>query len=102
MIDAVIEQLIARAVTPLAEELRALRAAVEQLTAQQRGPELLPLCRILEISPRAALGRLSRDAELRGLGLRAGRRLLFRRAEVEALFAQRQRERSGLRAVGGQ
>jgi hypothetical protein len=36
--------------------------------------------------------RISRDGELASLGLRVGRRLLFRRSDVMVLLAERQRQ----------
>lgn len=88
-------------------DLDAVAAAAAERTAQrvldqlpsiirgelQRRDEdkLLPLAAILGCSSKAATTRLSRDGELRALGLRVGRRLLFRRAEVEAFLAQRTR-----------
>jgi hypothetical protein len=69
-------------------------AVIARINATQ-SQTLLPLAKILSISPRAALGRLSRDAELRTLGHRLGRRLVFRPNEVHQLLAQRQRERVG-------
>ena len=73
---------------------RRIEAAVERALARQ-SEQLQPLAVILGVSPRAALGRLSRDPELRALGLRCGRRLVFRRGEVEALLSSRQRDRTG-------
>jgi hypothetical protein len=86
----------------LLDELRAthaevaeLRAEVKAMRAAQAEEPLVPLAKILGCTPRAALGRLERDQELRGLGHRLGRRLVFRGSEVRALLAGRQRERSG-------
>jgi hypothetical protein len=85
--------------------LATLPAKIESLTARldelaqkvnaQSVEPLLPLCKILNISTRAALGRLANDAELRALGHRLGRRLVFRPSEVRHLLAHRERERNG-------
>lgn len=69
--------------------------AVTKRTSEVDEP-MQSLGKILGISPRAALGRLSRDPALRALALRVGRRMMFRPSEVRALFAQRTRERLGL------
>lgn len=90
------------AIAALPDEVRALRAELADLrrAVDAAQPEsLTPLSDILGCSKRAALGRLTNDPELRALGLRVGRQLRFRRHEVEALLAERQRDRSGLRAV---
>jgi hypothetical protein len=80
----------------LLEELRAarsdvanLRLEVAALSARVADEPLQPLGKILGCSPRAALGRLANDAELRGLGHRLGRRLVFRASEVRHLLASR-------------
>ena len=72
----------------LLDAVRSLRAELAELRAVNKQPELLPLAKILSISPRAALGRLERDEELRKLGLRVGRRVLFRPDEVRSLYGQ--------------
>ena len=56
----------------------------------QQAESLEPLGAILGCTPDAARMRISRDGELASLGLRVGRRLLFRRSEVLALLSRRQ------------
>jgi hypothetical protein len=90
-VDAALRALLAAELVPVLEEQRALRAEVAELRAASKPPELEMLGRILGCSHRAALGRAERDAQLRGLGVRLGRRLLYRRAEVMALLAARTR-----------
>jgi hypothetical protein len=82
----------------LLAELRAARAELAELrqdfatlAAKTNEEPLQPLSKILQITPRAALGRLGHDPELRGLGHRLGRRLVFRASEVRHLLASRAR-----------
>jgi hypothetical protein len=96
-LDASLRAAVGAELAPVLEELRQVRAELEQLRQASTPPAMLPLGKILAISPRAALGRLDRDPALRALGLRLGRRLLFRPEEVRSLLAQRQRERDGAR-----
>ena len=86
-----------RVVEQLVEVLapRVADLVVARLVAQ-RASSLEPLSAILGISKRAALARLTRDPELRACGLRVGRSLRFRRADVEAILSARQRERMGI------
>ena len=69
-----------------ASEEGARRALAQQVES------LEPLGAILGCTPDAARMRISRDGELASLGMRVGRRLLFRRSDVMALLAQRQRQ----------
>ena len=69
-----------------ASEEGARRALAQQVES------LEPLGAILGCTPDAARMRISRDDELASLGLRVGRRLLFRRSDVMALLAERQRQ----------
>ena len=69
-----------------ASEEGARRALAQQVES------LEPLGAILGCTPDAARMRISRDGELASLGLRVGRRLLFRRSDVMALLAERQRQ----------
>ena len=69
-----------------ASEEGARRALAQQVES------LEPLSAILGCTPDAARMRISRDGELASLGLRVGRRLLFRRSEVMHLLAERQRQ----------
>ena len=69
-----------------ASEEGARRALAQQVES------LEPLGAILGCSSDAARMRISRDGELASLGLRVGRRLLFRRSEVMHLLAERQRQ----------
>jgi hypothetical protein len=86
-------------VTAIAERVAELVRPIIQDELRSReglqgGATLQPLATILDVSTAAARMRLIRDPELRSLGLRAGRRLLFRPADVEALLAARARESS--------
>jgi len=60
----------------------AIAEAVRAALRQEREEQPAPLWVILGISPGAARTRVSRDLQLRKLGIIVGRRLLFRRAEV--------------------
>jgi len=61
--------------------VRASEEGARRALAQQ--VELLePLGAILGCTPDAARMRISRDGELASLGMRVGRRLLFRRSDV--------------------
>lgn len=91
MLAELIRHEVAAALEPLANMVADKVAA---RTADSNEP-LQPLATILGISPRAALGRLSRDPELRGLGHRLGRRLVFSPSAVRFVLAERQRDRSG-------
>jgi hypothetical protein len=96
-IDHALRAIVGAELMPVLDELRAVRSELEALRAQSKPAEFVPLTAIIAgangepISPRAALGRLDRDPELRALGHRVGRRLLFRAAEVQQLFAERQK-----------
>jgi hypothetical protein len=70
---------------------RAVESAVQRALADVAESALEPLDKILGVSVAAARMRLNRDPELRALGLPVGRRLFFRRAEVNALLATRAR-----------
>lgn len=83
------------AIASLPEVLAALRRIeqrVERIEASVTTPAPAPLetlAGILGCTADAARRRLSRDAELRRLGVRAGRSLVFRRDEVLAFYAAR-------------
>ena len=85
LVAAIAADVVAQIVPSIRDELR--NARVEAAEAA-----LAPLATILGVSRAAARMRLSRDLALRDLGLRVGRRLLFRRADVETLLAARTRE----------
>lgn len=70
-------------------EVADLRREVAALVTRLNVEPLQPLATILGCSPRAALGRLANDSELRALGHRLGRRLVFRPSEVRHLLASR-------------
>jgi hypothetical protein len=90
-VDFAIRFVVAEEVRPILDELRQLRVEVGELhKVAAPTDKLVPLCKILEITPRAALGRLANDPELRGLGHRLGRRLLFDPGAVRLLLSQRQ------------
>ena len=72
---------------------RAAEEGARRALAQQ-AESLEPLGSIIGCSPDAARMRISRDEELASLGVRVGRRLLFRRSEVMVLLAQRQGKRA--------
>jgi hypothetical protein len=72
-----------------ASEEGARRALAQQVES------LEPLGAILGCTPDAARMRISRDGELASLGMRVGRRLLFRRSDVMVLLAERQRQSKG-------
>ena len=100
-LDAAFRSAVAEELRPVLDELRRLRAEVAELRTVATPPTLEPLAAILGTSKPAALARISRDPELRALGLKCGRSFLYRRAEVEALYAARQRAAAGLRIVEG-
>lgn len=77
---------IAAAIGELRAELAAAREELAELRRAQADDPLRPLSAILSISPRAALGRIDRDPGLRKLGVRVGRRLLYRSADVQAYY----------------
>ena len=68
----------------------------------EKSDVLEPLSNILGVSKKAASARLTREPELRKLGVRVGRRTLFTRARVLSYFGEQQAERTGLRVVGGE
>jgi hypothetical protein len=77
------EEVLDRIGDVLEERLRKVMAAnVEKLE---------PLAVILGISGKAACERCRRDDGLRALGVRSGRRLLFKRSAVESYLASRGR-----------
>jgi hypothetical protein len=85
-----VERLAAALAAHLAHHLRPIM--MERGRDVVEPSPLQPLATILDVSPAAARMRLMRDPELRAIGLRAGRRLLFRRGDVEALLAVRTRD----------
>jgi hypothetical protein len=86
-------QLVTAIAAQVAEPLRAvIRDEIRSAGVERAAAALQPLATILDVSPAAARMRLKRDPALRDVGLRAGRRLLFRRADVEALLAARTRD----------
>ncbi|NJO55383.1 MAG: hypothetical protein HC834_02390 [Rhodospirillales bacterium] len=70
--------------------------AVRRVVVEQ-AESLVPLSAILDISPDAARMRINRDPELAAIGVRVGRRHLFRRSDVIAYMRRR-----GFSVVGGQ
>lgn len=96
MIAIDVEALAAALAQKVGDALRPIvRDEVRAARAEEKERALEPLAAILGVSAAAARMRLSRDADLRALGLRVGRRLMFRRADVEAFLAERTRgERS--------
>lgn len=74
--------------------VRAAEEGARRALAQQ-AESLEPLSSILGCSPDAARMRLHRDGELASLGVRVGRRLLFRRSEVLVFLAQRKGSNNG-------
>jgi hypothetical protein len=86
-IDAIcrraVDEALARAGDEFEARLRKVMAAnVEQLE---------PLASILGISAKAACERCRRDPELRALGIRSGRGLVFKRSAVEGYLAAKGR-----------
>ncbi|MCU1277076.1 MAG: hypothetical protein JWM53_622 [bacterium] len=75
----------------LADALRAIvREEVRSALAEQ-AEQLAPLAKILGCSSPAAGARLRRDPELRKLGVQIGRRVLFKRSDVEGYYRARGR-----------
>ncbi len=73
----------------LAEALRPIVADELDRVLKANGEHLAPLATIVGSSVRAAAARLRRDNGLRALGIPIGRRLFFRRSEVELYLKQR-------------
>lgn len=63
-----------------------IEAAVDRVLQRHQSEALQPLEKIIGGSVAAARMRINRSAELRSLGVRVGKRLLFRREEVLAAF----------------
>src|SRR5262249_42511202 len=89
-LDAMLRELVASAVR---EQVAPLDAKLDRLTAmvEVQRAELLALEKIRGGTARAAHEFLRRHPELRRLGVRVGRRLLFRQAEVEHYFREEAR-----------
>lgn len=77
-----------------ARKLDRLTALVEQLAARSDSDRLLPLSDIIGGTANAARARLRRDSELRALAVPVGKRLMFRRTEVEMFLRQRREGRA--------
>lgn len=85
---------ILAAVDAIRAEQAAQRRLIEQLLAQGDADPLLPFHEIRSCSPPTAWAWLGRHPEVKALGIPVGRRLLFRRREVEAFLRQRREGRA--------
>lgn len=75
----------------VADAVRGVVADEVRRVLAEQGEQLRPLNEILSCSRPAANARLARDPGLRALGVPVGRRLLFRRSDVEAYLKTRGR-----------
>ncbi len=104
-----LEQLVERAARKAVGE-----ALMDRLGSASTDDRLAPLHEIIASSPAAARMRLTRDKKLAALGVRDGRRLLFRPSIVRAYLSERprpatstaaldalERGRAGRRIAGG-
>ena len=77
---------LAEAIAPAVDDIVRRRLA-------EQAEQLQPLGEILGCSRAAANARIARDAGLRALGIPSGRRLLYRRSDVEMYLRSRRRGR---------
>jgi hypothetical protein len=93
-IAELVEMSVRAATAPLAEKIAQLAALVERDAA-----EFQPLHKIRGGSTKSASEFLRRHPELKQIGVRVGRSILFRPHEVEQLCREIECERHGLRVV---
>jgi hypothetical protein len=70
-------------------EQRQARIEKQLVAMAERADQLKPLHEIIGVSPKAAQMRLSRDPDLRKLGVRVGRSTLFTAEMLRAYAAQK-------------